>query len=78
MPILGILSYLTFLFVLHDFDPDFFEIDRCFDMSGCWDAKDRVCRKEEPNAQALCNRVKGTDANESYQNLVDGIKKVGK
>ena len=35
------------------FDP----IDACLDHGGCWDYVDKVCRKDENNAQALCNRA---------------------
>lgn len=32
--------------------------DACLDDGGCWDSVDNMCRKNEPNAQALCNRSK--------------------
>lgn len=31
-------------------------IDSCLDRGGCWDHISNVCRRDEPNAQALCNR----------------------
>ncbi len=35
-----------------------FDIDHCLDRGGCWDYQDRVCRKDEPDAQCLCDRSK--------------------
>jgi hypothetical protein len=32
--------------------------DSCLDSGGCWDSTDKVCRKTEPDAQALCDRPK--------------------
>jgi len=32
------------------------DVDRCLDQGGCWDETDGVCRKDEPNAQMLCDR----------------------
>lgn len=32
--------------------------DACLDGGGCWDSVDNMCRKDEPNAQELCNRGK--------------------
>lgn len=29
-------------------------IDSCLDMGGCWDPKAQMCRKDEPDAQELC------------------------
>jgi hypothetical protein len=31
-------------------------VDRCLDAGGCWDETDNVCRKDELNAQELCDR----------------------
>lgn len=30
--------------------------DSCLDGGGCWDSVAETCRKDEPNAQLLCNR----------------------
>ena len=30
--------------------------DSCLDFSGCWDSIDHVCRRDEKNAQELCDR----------------------
>lgn len=35
---------------------EFFAQDSCQDLGGCWDEIDKVCRKTEENAQALCRR----------------------
>ena len=32
-------------------------IDACLDHGGCWDYVDKVCRKDEANAQTLCYRA---------------------
>lgn len=34
----------------------FIRVDYCLDAGGCWDEVDEVCRKEEVNAQELCDR----------------------
>jgi hypothetical protein len=34
------------------FDP----VDFCLDGGGCWDRTDGLCRKDEVNAQELCDR----------------------
>jgi hypothetical protein len=39
------------------FFSDFMNIDGCLDSGGCWDYQDKVCRKEESNAQQLCDRA---------------------
>jgi len=39
------------------FFSDFMKVDGCLDSGGCWDYQDKVCRKEEPNAQQLCDRA---------------------
>lgn len=31
-------------------------VDSCLDSSGCWDEIGKTCRKDEPNAQELCDR----------------------
>lgn len=31
--------------------------DSCMDSGGCWDSVDGTCRKNEPNAQELCDRA---------------------
>lgn len=31
-------------------------IDSCLDSGGCWDEIGKTCRKDEPNAQELCDR----------------------
>lgn len=35
---------------------DYMRVDYCLDAGGCWDEVDDVCRKEEDNAQQLCDR----------------------
>jgi|GEM_PF-2145422 len=35
----------------------FLSVDSCLDSGGCWDYQANVCRKDEPNAQALCDRM---------------------
>lgn len=39
-------------FYFYAIDP----VDSCMDHGGCWDATDKICRKNEPNAQELCDR----------------------
>jgi hypothetical protein len=36
--------------------PGFWDFDVCLDLGGCWDYTDKVCRKDEPDAQSLCSR----------------------
>mgnify|MGYP001616889307 CR=1 FL=1 len=36
---------------------EYFQVDACLDKGGCWDSVDRVCRRDEPNAQELCDRA---------------------
>jgi hypothetical protein len=50
--ILFIFSVTYFLFF-----SDFMKADGCLDSGGCWDYKDNICRKEEPDAQKLCDRA---------------------
>jgi hypothetical protein len=33
-------------------------IDECLDHGGCWDYAENICRKDEPDAQQLCDRSK--------------------
>jgi len=54
--IASLIVYFGLLFMVHDFDPNFLNIDSCLDSGGCWDYVDGICRKGEPNAQELCNR----------------------
>lgn len=35
---------------------EFLEIDTCLDSGGCWDYDAKVCRRDEANAQHLCDR----------------------
>ncbi len=58
IPLTIFLAYEVFLFWAHDFNLDFESIDRCLDGGGCWDYQDRICRKNEMNAQELCDRAK--------------------
>lgn len=51
-------AYELFLWTAWDFSPHYSEGDRCLDSGGCWDKVDNVCRKDEPDAQALCDRSK--------------------
>jgi hypothetical protein len=32
------------------------DVDSCLDSGGCWDYSAKVCRKEESNAQQLCDQ----------------------
>ena len=57
IPLTIVLAYEVFLFWAHDFNPDYGLIDRCLDGGGCWDYQDRICRKNEINAQELCDRI---------------------
>lgn len=50
--ILGFSSCVYFLVF-----SDFMKADGCLDSGGCWDYQDSVCRKDEPNAQKLCDRA---------------------
>lgn len=52
------LAYEFFLWAAWDFSPNYSQADGCLDHGGCWDSVDKVCRKEEANAQALCDRAK--------------------
>jgi len=49
-------GYYAILFKMHDYNPDFISVDSCMDNGGCWDYTDKICRKEESNAQELCHR----------------------
>ena len=33
------------------------DVDTCLDSGGCWDYSAKKCRKEESNAQELCDRA---------------------
>lgn len=48
----AVLSAIAIWFATLPRDP----IDRCLDHGGCWDDTDDICRLEEPDAQALCDR----------------------
>lgn len=52
MFVLGFSSSVYFLVFF-----DFMKADVCLDSGGCWDYQDRVCRKDEHNAQELCDRA---------------------
>lgn len=52
-----IIVYELFLWAAWDFSPDYFQADRCVDGGGCWDKIDRICRKHEPDARDLCQRI---------------------
>ena len=58
LTILLILMYNFFLFKSYNYNTDFLRIDSCLDSGGCWDYMDRICRKDEINAQALCYRCR--------------------
>lgn len=51
--------YYGVLFFVHKKDPNFMAIDTCMDHGGCWDSVENVCRKDESNAQELCDRFIG-------------------
>jgi hypothetical protein len=54
-PLLAILIFalLVSVFILTaSNDP----VERCLDHGGCWDYVDKMCRKDEPDAQRLCDR----------------------
>lgn len=66
LPIM-ILGLMGIYALLHILKPEMFrdeiglellKIDSCLDSGGCWDYLDKVCRKDEPNAQELCHRKK--------------------
>jgi hypothetical protein len=57
IPLTILFVYEAFLFWAHDFNTDYYSIDRCLDNGGCWDLQDRICRKNEFNAQELCDRA---------------------
>jgi len=50
-----------FLFRSIDVFRTYIEIDSCLDRGGCWDYRYNICRKEEPDAQALCDTSRGKD-----------------
>lgn len=64
--ILKTLAFVILVIGIHEFvlwlswdrDPMYFQKDGCMDHGGCWDAADQICRRDEPNAQALCDRSK--------------------
>lgn len=41
-------------------------VDSCLDMGGCWDQIDHICRRDESNAQALCDRSKSLPSASSH------------
>lgn len=47
--VLLVALYLGFLFVAHDFSPDFLHIDACLDNGGRWDYDRRVCDSPRRN-----------------------------
>lgn len=56
--LLPVVTYEIFLWTSLGFSVHYLSIDRCLDNGGCWDSIDETCRKDEPNAQALCDRSK--------------------
>ena len=38
--------YMCFLFVGHEFNPDFFKIDSCLDNGGKWNYDNKICEYE--------------------------------
>ena len=59
-----IIARLVAVILIHEFvlwlswdrDPLYFQKDRCMDYGGCWDKIEKICRRDEPNAQELCDR----------------------
>jgi hypothetical protein len=41
--VLAVALYVGFLLVVHDFNPDFLEIDACLDDGGRWNDERRLC-----------------------------------
>ncbi len=41
--VLVVALYFVLLFVLHDFNPDFLNVDRCLDSGGRWNYQLRLC-----------------------------------
>jgi hypothetical protein len=55
---LPFIAYEGFLWAAWGFSPYYAQGDRCLDNGGCWDHTEKTCRKDEANAQELCNRGK--------------------
>lgn len=47
------------ILILYPSTSSFPQVDRCLDGGGCWDYKVQVCRKDEVNAQELCDASRG-------------------
>ena len=43
IPLALVLLYLGFLFLAHDFNPHFLDIDRCLDSGGMWNYEENIC-----------------------------------
>lgn len=43
IPLALVLLYLGFLFLAHDFNPHFLDIDRCLDSGGMWNYEKNKC-----------------------------------
>ncbi|GJL94443.1 MAG: hypothetical protein DHS20C05_08480 [Hyphococcus sp.] len=52
---------------------NFLDVDHCIDAGGCWDSVDDICRKHEPNAQKLCDRVNSEKKSEQIDNSLRRI-----
>lgn len=53
-----ILMLVTAIYFAQSFMESFFAVDACLDGGGCWDSIAKVCRKDEVNAQELCDSAK--------------------
>lgn len=47
IPFAIVLLYLGFLFLAHDFNPHFLDIDRCLDSGGMWNYEENICITSE-------------------------------
>jgi len=43
IPLALVFLYLGFLFLAHDFNPNFLDIDRCLDSGGMWNYGKNIC-----------------------------------
>ena len=57
--------------------PGFWDVDFCLDRGGCWDYTDKVCRKDEPNANNLCNRDRACIAEGGCWDYLDKVCRKG-
>jgi len=46
-PVLLLISYLIFIWVMHDYNPYFFYIDSCLDLGGRWNYEINDCEGSE-------------------------------